>query len=125
MSGRTIEEPQVGMAAEFAKLTASLILAVVGMKLPGPGTIYLSQELRFLRPVRIGDTIMARVEVIELVKEKNLAKLRTTCTNQKGELVLDGTALVMPPRGKLEQEVAKAKSGPLGPIPAGCRPIRG
>lgn len=93
-------------------LTASLISAVLGMKLPGPGTIYLSQELRFLHPVRIGDTITARVEVIELVKEKNLARLRTTCTNQEGELVLEGTALVMPPKGEVvegEQEMAAEK----------------
>ncbi len=79
-------------------LTASLISAVLGTRLPGPGTIYLSQDLKFRRPVRIGDTITAMVEVTELIPEKNLARLKTTCTNQKGELVLEGTALVMPPK---------------------------
>lgn len=82
-------------------LTASLISAAIGMKLPGTGSIYLDQDLKFLRPVRIGDTVTARVEVIELVREKNLARLKTTCTNQSGELLLNGTALVMPPRVKL------------------------
>jgi 3-hydroxybutyryl-CoA dehydratase len=79
-------------------LTASLISAVLGTRLPGPGTIYLSQDLKFRRPVRIGDTITATVEVTELIPEKNLARLKTSCTNQKGELVLEGAALVMPPK---------------------------
>lgn len=79
---------------------AGLISAVLGMRLPGPGTIYLSQELKFLRPVRIGDTITARVEVAEVLSEKNRLKLRTTCTNQDGELVIDGFALVMPPKAR-------------------------
>jgi 3-hydroxybutyryl-CoA dehydratase len=83
-------------------LTASLISAVLGTRLPGPGTIYLSQELRFLRPVRIGDTVTARVEVLELTPAKNLARLKTTCTNQHGQPLLDGTALVMPPRVALD-----------------------
>lgn len=79
-------------------LTASLISAVLGTQLPGPGTIYLSQDLRFRRPVRIGDTITARVEIVELNREKNLVRLQTTCTNQRGEVVLEGAALVMPPK---------------------------
>lgn len=77
---------------------AGLISAVIGMRLPGPGSIYLSQELKFLRPVRIGDTLTARVEVLEVLSEKNRLKLRTTCANQEGELVIDGVALVMPPK---------------------------
>lgn len=79
-------------------LTASLISAVLGTRLPGPGTIYLSQDLKFRRPVRIGDTITAKVEVVELKPEKNLVRLLATCTNQRGEVVLEGTALVMPPK---------------------------
>lgn len=77
---------------------AGLISAVLGMQLPGPGTIYLSQELKFLKPVRIGDTVTARVEVVEVMGEKNRLKLRTTCTNQEGDVVIDGYALVMPPK---------------------------
>jgi 3-hydroxybutyryl-CoA dehydratase len=79
-------------------LTAGLISAVLGMKLPGPGTVYLSQELKFLAPVRIGDTIKAEVEVIEKIEEKNRIRLNTICTNQNGEIVLKGIAVVMPPK---------------------------
>lgn len=79
-------------------LTSGFISAVLGMKLPGPGTIYLGQELKFTAPVRIGDTIKAEVEVVEIIEEKNRVKLRTTCRNQDGEVVLDGVATVMPPK---------------------------
>ena len=79
-------------------LTAGLISAVVGMRLPGPGTIYLAQELKFTAPVRIGDTIKAEGEVIELIPEKNIAVIKTTCTNQDGAVVLTGTATVKPPK---------------------------
>ena len=79
-------------------LTAGFISAILANKLPGPGTIYLRQELNFLAPVHIGDTITARVEVIEIVAEKNRVKLRTTCVNQDGTQVLDGEALISPPK---------------------------
>jgi len=80
-------------------LTASFISTVLGTALPGPGTIYLSQELSFKRPVKFGDTIEAKVEVIEKIEGKNRIIVRTTCTNQHGELVIDGKAIVMPPKG--------------------------
>lgn len=79
-------------------LTAGLVSAVLGMKLPGPGTIYLKQELKFTAPVRIGDTIKAEAEVTEINTEKNRIQLRTICTNQNGDVVLDGMATVMPPK---------------------------
>jgi len=79
-------------------LSAGLISAVLGMQYPGPGTIYLGQELKFLAPVRIGDTIKAVVEVTEIILEKNRIKLRTSCYNQEGKMVLDGVATVMPPK---------------------------
>jgi 3-hydroxybutyryl-CoA dehydratase len=78
-------------------LCAGFISAVIAMKLPGPGTIYIRQELNFRAPVRIGDTVTARVEVIEKL-EKNRVKLKTTCVNQEGTLVLDGEAVVSPPK---------------------------
>ena len=84
--------------------TAGLISAVIGTRLPGPGTIYLSQDLRFLRPVKLGDTITARVEVIEIIPEKNRVRLRTVCVNQRGEDVLGGEALVMPSRTPVRYE---------------------
>ncbi len=79
-------------------LTAGLISAVIGMKLPGPGTIYASQTLKFLAPVHFGDTLTATVEVAELIPERSRAKLKTTITNQDGEDVLAGEAIVRPPK---------------------------
>lgn len=78
-------------------LSAGFISAVLGLKLPGPGTIYISQQLDFKAPVKIKDTVTARVEVIERL-EKNRLKLRTTCTNQDGILLVDGHAVVSPPK---------------------------
>ncbi len=79
-------------------LQAGFISAAIGMQLPGPGTIYIRQELNFLAPVRIGDTVTARVEVAEINAEKNRVVLNTTCRNQNQETVLDGQALVSPPK---------------------------
>jgi 3-hydroxybutyryl-CoA dehydratase len=79
-------------------LSVGLLSALLGNTLPGHGTIYLSQEVKFLAPVRIGDTITAKVEVIELIPEKNRAKFRTTCTNQDGKEVVEGIAWGMPPK---------------------------
>jgi 3-hydroxybutyryl-CoA dehydratase len=70
------------------------------MQLPGPGTIYMRQSLNFLAPVRFGDTITAKVEVVEVIAEKNRVRLKTTCTNQEGTVVLDGEAMVIPPKAK-------------------------
>lgn len=79
-------------------LSASYISTVLGMQLPGPGTIYLSQELKFTAPVKFGDTITATAEVIERIEEKNRITLETICLNQRGEVVVKGKAVVMPPR---------------------------
>ena len=79
-------------------LTAGLISAIIGTKLPGPGTIYMRQDLQFLAPVHIGDTISACVEVIEVIPEKNRVKLKTYCVNQENTTVLDGEAMVSPPK---------------------------
>ncbi|MGH7333777.1 MAG: MaoC family dehydratase [Candidatus Rokuibacteriota bacterium] len=97
-------------------LTASLISAVIGTKLPGPGSIYLTQSLKFLRPVRVGDTVTARVAVIEIMREKNLVTLQTTCANHNEERLLEGTAVVMPPRVK----VAEASEGRVSPETGGA-----
>ena len=138
MIGRTINELNVGDAAEFSKtisesdvylfagvtgdlnpahineayaqktffktriahgmLSAGFISAVLGNQLPGPGSIYVRQELNFLAPMRIGDTITARVEVVEKNAEKNRVKLRTTCVNQDGVKVTEGEAVISPPK---------------------------
>lgn len=79
-------------------LSGGLISAVLGMQLPGPGTIYMGQTLKFTAPVHIGDTVTAEAEVVEIIDGKRL-RLRTTATTQDGTLVVDGEALVLPPRG--------------------------
>lgn len=76
-------------------LTAGLISTVLGTRLPGLGTIYLSQSLKFLAPVRIGDTVTAMVRVVEINEENRKARLETVCTNQAGTEVLAGEAVVM------------------------------
>jgi 3-hydroxybutyryl-CoA dehydratase len=91
------ERSRFGGRIAHGMLSAGLVSAVLAMKLPGPGTIYLSQTLRFTRPVRINDTVTARVEVVELTPARRRARLATTCTNQNGETVLDGEATVMVP----------------------------
>ncbi|MBI2767807.1 MAG: MaoC family dehydratase [Chloroflexi bacterium] len=78
-------------------LTASFISTVLAMRLPGPGTIYLSQEAQFRAPVFIGDTVTARVECTEKIEGRRWAKFKTTVTNQDGKLVVDGQATVIPP----------------------------
>ena len=76
--------------------TASLISAVLGTRLPGPGAVYISQTLNFRAPVRIGDTVAVEVAVAELVPEKSRARLACTCSVD-GEIVLDGEAWVKVP----------------------------
>lgn len=78
--------------------TAGLISAVIGTRLPGPGAIYLSQSLKFVKPVKAGDTITARAEVVEVIPERNRIRMRTVCVNQHGDDVLSGEAWVMPSR---------------------------
>jgi len=80
-------------------LTASLISAVIGTRLPGPGNIYVSQSLEFKAPVKFGDVIEAEVEIIEKIPERNRVRLRTVCRNQDGTVVLEGEAVVLPRRG--------------------------
>ncbi len=77
-------------------LTASVISAVLGTKLPGPGCIYISQKLRFKGPVRAGDTITARVMITELLPRKRRVVLDTLCT-VSGQIVLDGNAEMLIP----------------------------
>ena len=79
-------------------LSAGFISAILGNHLPGPGSIYIKQELNFLAPVYIGDTITARAEVIEVNTEKNRVTLKTDCFNQDGKAVIEGKAVLSPPK---------------------------
>ena len=76
--------------------TASLISAVLGTRLPGPGAVYISQTLNFRAPVKIGDTVAVKVAVAELMPERSRARLASTCSVD-GEIVLDGEAWVKVP----------------------------
>ncbi len=138
MDSRTIDQLQIGDAAEFSKtvtetdiamfaaisgdfnpvhmdavyaagtpfgarvahgpLTLALCAAILGMRLPGLGTVAVSNHIDYRRPVYIGDTITARVEVAHLDKERNRATMAITWTNQDGTLVAEGEAVVKPPR---------------------------
>lgn len=76
-------------------LTAGLISAVLGMRLPGPGGIYVSQTLSFKRPVHVGDTVTAVAEVLRFHSGRRLLTLRTTCHNQRQEIVVEGEAVCL------------------------------
>ena len=79
-------------------LSASFISTVIGTMLPGPGSVYMRQEANFLAPVKFGDTITAVVEVAEIIADKKRVRLKTYCINQEKTIVVDGEALVSPPR---------------------------
>jgi 3-hydroxybutyryl-CoA dehydratase len=93
---------EVAAASQFKEriahgmLSAGLISAVLGTKLPGPGSIYLGQTLRFRRPVKIGDTVTATCEVTAIDAARKQATLKTTCT-VAGKTVIEGEAVVLPP----------------------------
>ena len=92
-------DEEAGKASLFGEriahgmLGAGLISAVLGMKLPGAGALYLSQTLKFVRPVKIGDTVTATVEVMEVITAKKRVRLLTTVRNQDGDTVIEGEAL--------------------------------
>lgn len=79
-------------------LVTGLISNVLGCQLPGHGSIYVSQQVTFLRPVKIGDTITATVQVIEKDEKRGTVKCKTTCTNQDGKAVIKGEAVGLPPK---------------------------
>ncbi|MFB4168618.1 MaoC family dehydratase [Virgibacillus sp. JSM 102003] len=79
-------------------LTASMLSRLLGMHLPGPGSIYVSQSLNFTKPVYIGDTITAYAEVVKIDEDSRLLTLQTTCRNQSGSTVLDGEGVMKLPK---------------------------
>lgn len=85
-----------GTRVAHGMLVAGLISTVLGMKLPGPGTVYMEQNLQFQKPVFFGDTVTAKVTVLEIINPaKGIYKLDTKIINQNEELVTDGYAVVM------------------------------
>lgn len=89
------KESIFGERIAHGMLSASLISTVLGTKLPAEGTVYLGQDLNFVLPVKFGDTLTARVEVLEKKDGKNIIKLLTQVFNQYGNTVVTGTATVM------------------------------
>jgi 3-hydroxybutyryl-CoA dehydratase len=87
-----------GEPVAHGMLGASLISAVIGTRLPGPNSIYLGQELRFVAPTRYGDTLTATCEVVHKREDKPILRLRTTVTDQDGRVVTEGVAVVKKPR---------------------------
>ena len=79
-------------------LAGGLISAVLGTSLPGPGSVYLRQELNFTAPVYFGDTVTAKVEIVDINTGKKRITLKTTCTNQDDKVVVDGEAVISLPR---------------------------
>ena len=77
-------------------LSASFLSTTIASRLPGPGSIYLTQNLRFCAPVRAGDTVEARVTITDVILEKKRVALKTVCS-VAGKVVIDGDALVMVP----------------------------
>ena len=87
-----------GRRIAHGMLGASLISTVLASELPGSGSVYLSQTLRFTAPVYLGDTVTARVTVKHVRGDKPVVTLETVCTNQRGERVVEGEAVVLLPR---------------------------
>lgn len=94
LSDKYAKESVFGRRVVHGMLTAGLISAVIANRLPGPGSIYLGQDLRFTAPVFPGDTVTATVEITELREDKKIVKLTTTCVNQHGQAVITGLATV-------------------------------
>jgi 3-hydroxybutyryl-CoA dehydratase len=90
-------ETRFGRPIAHGMLAAGLVSAVLGNQLPGPGSIYLAQTLKFVAPVYIGDEVTATVEVISSREDKPIVTLRTVCTNQQRQTVLEGEAVLLVP----------------------------
>jgi 3-hydroxybutyryl-CoA dehydratase len=84
-----------GRRIAHGMIAASLISAALANELPGPGSVYLSQTLRFTAPVFPGDTVTARVEVTKVREDKPVVTLETVCTNERGERLIEGEAVVL------------------------------
>lgn len=98
------KKSRFGKRIAHGMLTASFICTALGTKLPGEGTIHIKQELEFIKPVFIGDTITVYLEVVEILSEKKYLKIKSQIFNQEKELVVDGFSIVKPPK-QLSSEV--------------------
>ncbi|MED1782344.1 MaoC family dehydratase [Brevibacillus fortis] len=92
------KETRFGQRISHGLLTASMFSRLLGMQLPGIGSIYKDQTIQFTAPVLIGDTITATATVLEYQEERGMIRLLTECTNQHGKVVLTGTATMLVPK---------------------------
>jgi 3-hydroxybutyryl-CoA dehydratase len=96
---------QFGRCIAHGMYTAALVSATVALKLPGPGSIYLGQDMKFRAPVFIDDTITVEMEVESVREDKPIVGLKFVCLNQDGKKVATGTAVVLAPTEKVTLEV--------------------
>jgi 3-hydroxybutyryl-CoA dehydratase len=87
-----------GQRISHGLLTTCNISRILGMYLPGPGSIYVNQSLQFVKPVFIGDTITTTAEILEILHDKGIVRLKTECHKQDGKLVLEGEATMLVPK---------------------------
>jgi len=97
---------QFGQRIAHGMFTALLLSTAVATQLPGPGTIYRGQVMKFQKPVFIGDTITADLEVIEMKKRVNLVKIECVMTNQRGEEIFSGVSTAIAPTEKIRIEAS-------------------
>ena len=90
------KKTRFGQPVVHGALLVGLVSNVLGMQLPGPGALYVSQSLAFKKPVFIGDTITAEAEVVEKMDEKNRVRFATRCLDQDGEVVAEGESVLLP-----------------------------
>lgn len=95
MNAVTASTSTFGGRIAHGMLSAGFISAAIAHGVPGPGAVYLSQSLAFRHPVRIGDTVTARVEVLEVKPRTRRVRLATVCRNQDGTIVIAGEAMVL------------------------------
>jgi len=106
LSGHFARKTRFGQRIVHGLYTASLISGVIGMRLPGPGSVYISQTLNFVGPVKIGDVVDVSVEVVELIEKGRRVRLRCEC-RVAGQLVLEGEGVLsVPPAPKSRQATA-------------------
>jgi 3-hydroxybutyryl-CoA dehydratase len=84
-----------GRRVAHGMITASLVSAVIGTEMPGPGSIYMSQTFQFVAPVLVGDEITAEVKIVDIREDKPIFKLDTTVRKQDGQIVLSGAAMIL------------------------------
>jgi 3-hydroxybutyryl-CoA dehydratase len=116
-------QSRFGRRIAHGLLSAGLISRVLGMQLPGPGAIYLKQDLKFLAPVFIGDTITATVEVLSYREDKYIVTLQTDCINQHGQKVLTGEAVLLMDASWQSQHNGRSREGEVSATATGSQRV--